>query len=97
MTRACDPIFSKERLVSHGRRARSGRSVEWVLGEPVASRPVGMVTMDVWFFFLFCVFSLGDGLRLNSLVKDLKARHEELLARLDRLEARLAAAEPPGR
>jgi hypothetical protein len=46
-----------------------------------------------WFFFLWLMFSVGDGFRMQNLVKDLKARHEELLARFDRLEARLGRQE----
>jgi hypothetical protein len=37
------------------------------------------------------MFLLAEGARIQSLVKDLKARHEELIARFDRLEARLDA------
>jgi hypothetical protein len=46
-----------------------------------------------WFIFIFLLFSIGDGFRMQSLVKELKARHEELLARFDRLEARLGGHE----
>jgi hypothetical protein len=47
-----------------------------------------------WYFFLMLFVFVGvDGFRLQSLVKDLKARHEEVLARFDRLEARLGGRE----
>ena len=47
--------------------------------------------MDFWLWFILFMFTMGDGLRINSLAKDLKARHEELLARFDRLGGRLDA------
>jgi len=49
--------------------------------------------MEWYFFFLLLLFNVGDGFRMQSLVNDLKARHEELLARFDRLEARLGGEE----
>jgi hypothetical protein len=41
-----------------------------------------------WFAFMAFLCVVGVGLRIQALEKDLKARHEELLARFDRVEAR---------
>jgi hypothetical protein len=46
-----------------------------------------------WVLLVLALFSIEYGFRMRSLMKDVRARHEELLARFDRLEAQLGAQE----